>query len=225
MKRVPDSDMLFQISGKGYTDAAYTPQGKNLYWTNDMNAELPIRIAPSGPGSLPAETLCKAFLDAAAYKPDNACIKIDRGGKIIEWTWTQYKHDIFAFAKAMKKIGITERKALNIMGVNAPEWAISFFGAIFYNCVVSGVYVTNGPEACKYQSEHSEAELIVCDGEENLKKYAEINLPSVKAYVVYSTEKLTTTEIGGKKVYKWDDFLKLGKETKDEVILKEHMET
>lgn len=50
----------------------------------------------------------------------------------------------------MHAIGITERKAVNIIGFNSPEWAMAFLGGISYNCVLSGVYITNGPEACVY---------------------------------------------------------------------------
>jgi long-subunit acyl-CoA synthetase (AMP-forming) len=49
------------------------------------------------------------------------------------------------------------------MGHNAPEWVISFMGAIFANCVSSGVYITNLPDACLYQAHHSEAEVVVVD--------------------------------------------------------------
>lgn len=61
------------------------------------------------------------------------------------------------FAKALHVLGIEERKAVNIMGFNSPEWAIAHFGSIFHNNVVSGVYITNGIEACQYQAEHSSA--------------------------------------------------------------------
>lgn len=55
-----------------------------------------------------------------------------------------------AFAKTLTKLGVNERKAVNIMGFNSPEWAISFFGAVLHNNVGTGVYITNGPQACLY---------------------------------------------------------------------------
>lgn len=60
-------------------------------------------------------------------------------------------------------MGVEERKAVNIYGFNSPEWAIAFMGSIMHNNVVSGVYITNGPEACHYQALHSEAQVIVVD--------------------------------------------------------------
>lgn len=73
------------------------------------------------------------------------------------WTWNQYWELTRAFAKSLHELGVHERKAVNIMGFNAPEWAIAFYGSIFHNNVVSGVYITNGRAACKYQALHSEA--------------------------------------------------------------------
>jgi long-subunit acyl-CoA synthetase (AMP-forming) len=88
---------------------------------------------------------------------------VERGKSISTWTWTEYLKDVTDFAKAMHVVGVNERKAVNIMGHNAPEWAISFLGALFYNCVASGVYSTNLPDAVLYQAEHSDAELLVVD--------------------------------------------------------------
>jgi long-subunit acyl-CoA synthetase (AMP-forming) len=50
----------------------------------------------------------------------------------------------------MNVVGVTERKAVNILGHNAPEWVIAFMGGATYNCIVSGVYPTNNAEACYY---------------------------------------------------------------------------
>ena len=79
------------------------------------------------------------------------------------WTWKQYYDEIVSFSKSLHQLGIEERKAVNIMGFNSPEWAISFYGSIFHNNVVSGVYITNGAAACQYQAEHSEAQVVVVD--------------------------------------------------------------
>ena len=64
--------------------------------------------------------------------------------------WEQYYTDIKRFAKALIKIGVEHRKTVNIIGFNAPEWAISFFGTLFADCVCSGVYTTNNIESCFY---------------------------------------------------------------------------
>lgn len=150
---------------------------------------------------------------------DKPAIYIERGGKVISWTWSQYLKDVNAFAKAMHAVGVQERKSVNIMGHNAPEWVIAFQGGVASNCIVSGVYPTNNAEACFYQADHSEAELIVVDSVEQLKKY-EVNLhrlPNIKAIVVYTLDKLPN-EIKDKRFFVWKDFMALGKDVKEEII-------
>lgn len=50
----------------------------------------------------------------------------------------------------MHHLGVTERSSVNIMGHNAPEWTIAFMGGVHANCVSTGIYITNLPEACFY---------------------------------------------------------------------------
>jgi long-chain-fatty-acid--CoA ligase ACSBG len=91
-----------------------------------------------------------------------------RKGKHYQWTFGQYLSDVVAFAKSLHAIGVDSFKAVNIMGFNSPEWAISFIGSIFHNNIASGVYTTNGPEACLYQASHSEAQVVVVDNVQQL---------------------------------------------------------
>jgi long-chain-fatty-acid--CoA ligase ACSBG len=86
-----------------------------------------------------------------------------RDGKELSLSWNQYYSESLAFAKALHVIRIDERKAVNIMGFNSPEWAIAYCGSMMHNNVVSGVYTTNGMEASLYQAEHSEAQVIVVE--------------------------------------------------------------
>jgi long-chain-fatty-acid--CoA ligase ACSBG len=119
----------------------------------------------------------------------------------------------------MHVLGVQERKCVNIMGHNAPEWVISFMGGLTSNCYVSGVYPTNNAEACFYQADHSEAELVVVDSVEQLKKY-EVNLhrlPNIKAIVVYGLDRLPA-ELKDKRYFAWKDFLAVGKDVKNEVL-------
>lgn len=113
--------------------------------------------------NLKPETIPRVFRRAAMQRGDNPAMRVMRDKKEYVWTWKDYWNQTLAFAKALDKIGVDERKVVNIMGFNAPEWAITYYGAVMHNNCVSGVYTTNGPDACKYQAEHSEAQVIVVD--------------------------------------------------------------
>lgn len=96
------------------------------------------------------------------------------------------------FAKSLVKCGVGERKSVNLIGFNAPEWAIAFFGTMFANCIPTGVYTTNTVEACLYQAEHSEAEVIVVENGDYLDRYITMlsknKLQGVKVLVVYNDD-------------------------------------
>lgn len=89
------------------------------------------------------------------------------------------------------------------MGFNSPEWAIAHYGSIFHNNVVSGVYATNGADACQYQAEHSSAQVIVVETLAQLKTYMGLvdRLPEVKAIVCWGEEKIPEDIAKDSKVY------------------------
>lgn len=82
-------------------------------------------------------------------------------------------------------------------------------------CIAAGIYSTNTPEACSYITKHSQAEVIVLEGNKQLAKYAgakKSDLPHLKAIVVWD-EKAIDQSIASKcpvPVYLWEDFLNLG---------------
>jgi long-chain-fatty-acid--CoA ligase ACSBG len=137
----------------------------------------------------------------------------------VTWTYYQGYKDSIAFAKSLHHLGITERKAVNICGFNSPEWCIAYHGSIFYNCVVSGVYNTNQPEACHYQAVHSECEVVCVDTIANLKKYSQHleKMPEIKHIVVWMEDAIPE-EHKHPKIMLWRDFMQIGKNVPDSII-------
>ena len=166
-----EEDRIALVSTKGYQQLIGSTDGKNLWWTTDIDVELPIKVRQFGPGSEPPMTIPDLFKRTTAKQGDKPAFYIERQGKVLSQTWNQFYKESESFAKAMSVVGVQERKSVLIMGHNSPEWVVSFMGGAMYNCIVSGVYPTNNAEACLYQAEHSEAELVVVDSIEQLKKY------------------------------------------------------
>ena len=97
-------------------------------------------------------------------------IFIERDGKILTWTWKQYYQDSMAFAKAVIKCGATDRSGVAIMGFNSPEWIFAFAGGLMANSLVTGVYITNEADACLYQINHSETEVVCVETKQHLER-------------------------------------------------------
>mmetsp|Transcript_43408 Transcript_43408/g.41868 ORF Transcript_43408/g.41868 Transcript_43408/m.41868 type:complete len:108 (-) Transcript_43408:1624-1947(-) len=104
----------------------------------------------SGGGSEQPITICEKIVEQVAKYQDKVMYMQERNGTIIRYSWKNMYDDSMAFAKACHFVGAGERKAVNIIGNNSPEWAITSFGTILGNQILSGVYITNAPEACLY---------------------------------------------------------------------------
>ena len=106
------------------------------------------------------------------------------------------------------------------MGFNAPEWAIAFIGSILNNQVNTGIYITNQADACLYQATHAEAEVIVVETAEHLKRFT-VNLDKydkVKAFVVWG-ENTLPEGAAGPRFFLWRDFIQSGQAVKDDVVV------
>lgn len=116
----------------------------------DVNSEIPVKIRSSGIGSERPTTVNELFFDQVKRSGDRAALHVERDGKPLMWTWLQYQQEAFKFAKAMSVFKVKERSSVCIMGFNSPEWAFAFLGGVMYNCISTGIYITNAAEACFY---------------------------------------------------------------------------
>lgn len=209
------------MSTQGYRDLINCEDGKNLFWTTDINVELPIKMPTSGLGStIKPETIPAVFKRTVENRGTNAAMKVMRNKKELTWSWNQWYKESMQFAKAMEHLGVEERKAVNIMGFNSPEWAIALMGGIMHNNVITGIYTTNGPEACFYQAENSECQVVVVDTIDQLKLYLSIvdRLPEIKAIVVWGSEKIPEDLQKDSRVYSLKNFLEVGSKMPDAKI-------
>jgi len=163
-------------------------------------------------------TLLDAFQKNVRELPQKIALKVKRKNKWVTWTYKHYYEDCLNFAKALISLGAKPYSSVNIIGFNAPEWNISFYGSIFANYLPVGIYTTNSPDACKYVVMHSEAEVIVAENQDQLKKFLKIwdETPQVKMIILYS-ESLPKDIIPEKRrsqVMLFADFLNLGKNYK-----------
>ena len=120
------------------------------------------------------------------------------------------------FAKSLISIGFERFDTVNTLGFNSPEWFQAHFGAIAAGGIAAGIYATNGPEACSYVTKHSNAKVVLVDGEKQLEKYYDTakDLPDLKALVVYRVDSLPAGAQeklpDSVKVYTFAEFQKLG---------------
>jgi long-chain-fatty-acid--CoA ligase ACSBG len=61
--------------------------GKGLHWVTDVTAEIPIKLRASGFGSEKPQTITSLFVNQVKASGPRNAIFIERGGKILTWTW------------------------------------------------------------------------------------------------------------------------------------------
>ena len=90
-------------------------------------------------------------------------------------------------AKALISLDVPQNSTVNIIGSNSKEWAVAFNGCILGNFIPVGLYSTNGPNACSYIANHSEASVIMAEDRAQLDKYikAKDELPKVKYFIIF----------------------------------------
>lgn len=94
------------MSTKGYQSLVNSQDGKNLYWTTENEVELPIKVRQFGAGSEPPITLTDIFRKTAIKQGEKPAFFVERGGKVLSWSWGQYLKDAEAFSKSMSVVGV-----------------------------------------------------------------------------------------------------------------------
>jgi len=194
-------------------------------WATEPNEKVKIRLGTEGISANDPITVCTLFKDTVHKFADRPALKYkdpsdpqSPGWKTLNWA--DYYNESRRFAKSLISLGFAPHRCINIIGFNSVEWFISEMGTVLAGGIAAGIYSTNNPEACKYISFHSEAEVVILDGLTQLNKYTQIvgDLPNIKALVVYGMNNTQTFPDCPVPIYLFDDFLNLGKDVDEKVL-------
>jgi len=183
------------------------------------------KLMVSGPGAKEPVTVASVFSKTVKSFPNRPAMKYKRkvnNALPEEWsviTFQEYWDQCFQFAKTLVSLGFSRHRCVNILGFNSPEWFIANNGTILAGGIPAGIYTSNLAEACHYITNHSKAEVVVVEDNKQLEKYANANLPNLKAIVVYAEAVNPTVSAKcSVPVYNWSEFLGMGSNISDEVI-------
>lgn len=97
-------DRVVVMSSQGYKALVNPVDGKGLHWVTDVNAEIPIKVRSSGPGSEKPVTIPQLFINQVKASGPRTAIFVERAGKVLTWSWDQYFAEVMRFAKACNKL-------------------------------------------------------------------------------------------------------------------------
>ncbi|XP_067017003.1 long-chain-fatty-acid--CoA ligase ACSBG2-like [Acropora muricata] len=186
-------------------------------WTTKADDGVKLRMGSSGATSRVPRTVVQKLERAVRVAPKRVALSVKRNGEWVQWNYQEYYGAVRCAAKSFIKLGLEPYHGVGILGFNAPEWIISYLGAIFAGGLAVGIYATNSPEACHYVAENSDANILVVENDQQLKKILQVwdRLPHLKAVVQY------IGEIEGERptnVYTWNEFMALSKDVTDDTL-------
>jgi long-chain-fatty-acid--CoA ligase ACSBG len=161
----------------------------NNYITWKPSGAVKIRMGTDGVGSMPPQSVPGILAQNAKEIPNHPAIKARDAKKAeLTWTWNDYHQEVRTIAKAFIDLGLGRFESVCILGFNSPEWIIADMAGIFAGGFATGIYPTNGPEACRYILEHSKCAILVVEDQKQLDKIWEFRneLPDLKRIVQYS---------------------------------------
>ena len=101
-------------------------------------------------------------------------------------TWAEYASRAADVGHGLRAVGLHEGGHVAILSENRAEWVLSQLGAGLVGAVTIGVYPTSPANEVAYVLDHSEAEVVVCEDQEQVDKVLEARaaLPRLRRIVV-----------------------------------------
>lgn len=147
-------------------------------------------------------TLPQILRDNACRMADRVAIRQKDFGIWQPITWAGYYERARHFGLGLLASGLESGGHVAILSENRAEWVMAQLGAGLVGAVTIGVYPTSPANEVAYVLGHSEAEIVVCEDQEQTDKVLEClgELPKLKRIVVidpkglrhYGEEKLST---------------------------------
>jgi len=147
-------------------------------------------------------TLPQLLRDNARRMPGRIALRQKDFGIWQPITWADYYERARHFGLGLLALGLERRGHVAILSENRAEWVIAQLGTGLVGGVTIGVYATSPANEVSYVLGHSDAEVVVCEDQEQTDKVLEClhELPKIKRIVVidpkglrhYENDKLST---------------------------------
>ncbi|CVI62632.1 AMP-binding protein (plasmid) [Agrobacterium leguminum] len=140
--------------------------------------------------TLPQKTMPQMLAQNAERIGDNTAIRQKEYGIWTATSWKTYFGRSCDIAHGLRAFGIRKGSHIAVLSENRIEWVLAQMGAGINGAVTVGVYPTSPVNEVRYVLEHSRAEIVICEDEEQLDKVVEIlsDLPSLRHIVVIETK-------------------------------------
>lgn len=136
--------------------------------------------------SIPDLTLTQMLRDHAKKRPEVLALRQKDFGIWQAYTWQDYSERARHFGLGLRALGLEEGGHVAIISENRVEWVIAQMGIGMVRGICVGVYPTSPWSEVAYVLEHSDAEFVVCEDQEQTDKVLQAwpKLPKLKHNIV-----------------------------------------
>lgn len=158
------------------------------------------------------DTLPSVFFRQARRLESRVALRRKEFGIWRRITWEEYARHVRWVAHALIALGMQRGERVGVIGENRPEWVYSDLGIQAAAGITVGIYATNSPEQVHYILDHSEARIVIVEGEEQLDKILEVRaqVARLEHTVVMDPEGLRT--FSDPMVMMFEELLRLGQQ-------------
>lgn len=131
-------------------------------------------------------TLTQMLRAHAKERPDELALRQKDFGIWQAFSWQDYYQRSRHFGLGLRALGLSEGGHVAIISENRVEWVIAQMGIGLIKGICVGVYPTSPWNEVAYVLEHSDAEMVVCEDQEQTDKVLEAwpQLPQLKHNIV-----------------------------------------
>lgn len=140
--------------------------------------------------TFPDLTLPQLLREQARLRPDRIAVRQKDFGIWKPLGWAGYFARASHVGLGLTTLGLGEKGHVAVLSENRIEWVLAQLGAGLVGAVTVGVYATSPAVEVAYVLEHCDAEIVVCEDQEQVDKVLEkhAELPRLKRIVVIETK-------------------------------------
>jgi long-chain acyl-CoA synthetase len=146
--------------------------------------------------AFPELTLPQMLREHARATPQRTAVRQKDFGIWNPISWKDYFERSADVGHGYRTLGLAEGGHVAVLSENRIEWVLAQLGAGLAGAVTIGVYPTSPANEVAYVLEHADAEIVVCEDQEQVDKVIEVReqLPKLKRIVVVEEKGMRSYE-------------------------------
>lgn len=157
------------------------------------------------------------LLETVNTFPQNDAFRwFDQSGTPTSITWNTFYEQVKSVAKSLFALGVERGDKVNILSYTCYRWVLTDVANMCVGGATVGIYQSNLAPDCEYIINHSDGVLVFAENLIQLEKLFAIrkNIPNVRKVIL-----LSDAPPSDNWVISYEDFLELGQNISDEIIL------